>query len=359
MPIWKITNKGPRKVEETKLKKEIYLEENIENWIIEDSSILEENLLVIGRQVIIPDIRDRLDILALDSVGNSVIIELKRGKLKDPVDMQALRYASYISKWRFEEFENQARIFMGKVGDPEFNFNEIFEDFCSEKGNLESPDLNSDQRIIIVGSELKDKLASVALWLREHNVDIKVVQIECYREENNLLIQPQVLIPLPTSKISEIGKPQTGPKPWITNGKSWHLDKRCSPATREMLLKIDALISDNFEVDGPKWNQKHYVSYRLNNYNWLAIVTRSSNLELDFFVSAGAFRQDTLAKRLGIKEFINDESLAEKFGLPSSVKIYNRNVAVDKIILRIKEDFDIEKEAFVKFIKDAFAAFPK
>jgi len=37
--------------------------------------------------------------------------------------MQALRYASYISKWRFEDFESLARNFMGKIGDPEFNFN--------------------------------------------------------------------------------------------------------------------------------------------------------------------------------------------------------------------------------------------
>jgi hypothetical protein len=121
MALWKITDKGPAKVKETKFKQEKLLEEHLEDWIASDPSILGEPLLIFGRQVIIPDIKDRLDLLAVDSAGAIVIIELKRGQLKDPVDIQSLRYASYMSKWRFEDFENVARNFFGKVGDAEFN----------------------------------------------------------------------------------------------------------------------------------------------------------------------------------------------------------------------------------------------
>ena len=98
MPIWKITPQGPVKVAETTLAREKLLEEHIEDWIAETPNILEEPLLIIGRQVLIPDVKDKLDLLAIDPQGKAVIIELKRGKLKDPVDMQALRYASYVSK---------------------------------------------------------------------------------------------------------------------------------------------------------------------------------------------------------------------------------------------------------------------
>src|SRR5215218_8308878 len=134
MSLWKIKHNKPQKINETNLLREKLLEENLENWIALDPSLLGEPLLVIGRQVLISDTKDRLDLLALDPQGASVIIELKRGHLKDPVDVQALRYASYISKWRFEDFENTARNHLGKVGDSEFNFNALFESFCEEGG---------------------------------------------------------------------------------------------------------------------------------------------------------------------------------------------------------------------------------
>lgn len=360
MPIWKITPKGPVKVSETRLKQEKLLEEHLEDWIISDPALLGEPLFVIGRQVMIPDVKDRLDILALDPEGNAVIIELKRGQVKDPVDMQALRYASYISKWRFEDFETQARSYLGQSGNSEFNFNELFEQFCISAGVDEVPDLNSDQRLIIVGAEVKDKLGSVALWLREHNVDIKVVEVEIYKEGETLFLQPHIIVPVPVSRFTEVGRPRGESSGlWITDGRTWHLEKRCSSKTKEMLLALDDVIRDNFIVDGPRWNQKFYVAYRIGNYNWISVHTHSSALVVDFLAKAGAFNQTDIAKRLGVEEFDKDDSVAEKLGLPSSVIVQNRNEATDRVRLRIKEGFDVQSQAFLDFLRDAYKAFPK
>jgi hypothetical protein len=361
MSIWKITPEGPVKVPETIMKEEQLLEEHLENWVITDPSLLGEPFLVIGRQVVIPEIKDRLDVLALDPQGNAVVVELKRGKLKDPVDMQALRYASYISKWRFEDFENQARAYLNTAGDPDFNFNELYEQFCSDAGIIdEIPDLNSDQRVIIVGSEVKDKLGSVALWLHDHNIDIKVIEVEVYREGETILIRPNTIIPLPVSRFVETGRVPPGKRdPWISEGKIWHLDKRCSPKTREMLINLDELIRDHFEVEGPRWNQKLYVAYRVGPYIWLYINTHSSTLKLNFLVKAGAFDQSEIAQSLNVKGFDKEDSLSEKLGLPSSVLVQNRNEATDRITLRIKEEFNLEDEAFLAFLKEAYEAFPK
>jgi len=362
MSIWKITSKGPIKVAETKLKNEKLLEESLESWVLADPAMLGEPLLIIGRQVLIPDVWDKLDILALDPQGNSVIIELKRGKLKDPVDMQALRYASYISKWQFEDFENQARIYLKKQSDPDFNFNELFEQFCSDAGIDEVPDINSDQRMIVVGSEVKDKLGSVALWLRDHKIDIKVIEVEIYKEGENIFVQPQIIIPIPVSKFKDTGRTSRGDvsQPWISDGRNWHLEKRCSTKTKEMFLILDDLIHDNLEeVDGPYWNQKFYISYRVRNFNWLAIGTQSSTLILNFLVKAGSFVQDDLAKQLNVQIFDKADSLTEKLGLPSSVNIQNRNDNSDRITLRIKDEFNLESESFLDFLRIAYKAFPK
>jgi RecB family endonuclease NucS len=79
------------------LRTSILLEHHLEDWIADKPEILGETLLIIGRQIIIPEVKDRLDLLALDPNGNAVVIELKRGPMSDPIDMQALRYASYLS----------------------------------------------------------------------------------------------------------------------------------------------------------------------------------------------------------------------------------------------------------------------
>jgi len=291
----------------------------------------------------------------------AVVIELKRGKLKDPVDIQALRYASYVSKWRYEDFENLARAHLGRVGDPDFNFNQLYEQFCSDAGVDEVPDLNSDQRVILVGAEVKDKLGSVALWLSEHDVDVKVVEVEVFREGESLLVQPHVIVPLPISRFTDTGRvTRSDPsRPWVADGKTWHLDKRCSPRTRDTLLKLDGIIRDNLEVDGPRWNQKFYVAYRVGNYNWMEVHTHSTTLILRFLVKAGTFEATTLAARLGVQEFDQEDTLSEKLGLPSSVMVQHRNPVTDRVVLRVKEEFDLASEAFLQFLREAHAAFAR
>ncbi len=274
MPIWKIGEKGPTKLPETKLKEEKLLEEQLEDWIVADPSILGEPLLVLGRQVLIPDTKDRLDVLAIDPQGNAVVIEMKRGKLRDPVDVQALRYASYVSKWKFEDFENQARNFLGKVGDPDFNFNALYEGFCEDAGVDEIPTLNQDQRMIIVGSSVRDKLGTVALWLRDHSIDITVIEIQAYKEGDSVLLQPTTIVPFQVKRFADTGRIRPEGAPWLVDGKEWHLQKRCSLKTREVFEKLDKILQDNFEIDGPRWNQKYYVAYRVNN---LQLACRDHN----------------------------------------------------------------------------------
>ncbi len=362
MPIWKITSEGPAKVAETKLKQEKLLEEKLEDWVISDPMLLGEPLLIVGRQVIIPDVKARLDVLALDPQGNAVVIELKREELSDPVDIQALRYASDISQWQFEDFENQARNYLGKVGDTGFNFNEVYEAFCAEAGVDDVPDLNTDQRIIMVGAEIRERLSNVTLWLRNHSIDIKAIEVAVYRESDTLFIQPNQIVPLPTAKLKgPISRSGGGaPRPWINDGRIWHLEKRCSPTTKSMLLRLDGFIQNAFDgIDGPRWNQKLYVAYRIGNYNWLAIGTQATVLILDLNVRVGAFDQSDLAKRLGVEEFDKGHSLADKLGLPSSITVQNSTETRDRIRLRVKEDFALDGEPFFEFLKEAYAAFPK
>ena len=78
-----------------------------------------------------------------------------------------------------------------------------------------------------------------------------------------------------------------------------------------------------------------------------------------FVVKIGVFNQQNLAKNLGAEQFNKDASLTEKWDSPTYVFIKNLNKATDRIKIRIKKDFDLNSEAFLDFLKDAYEAFPK
>ena len=217
--LWRVDEKKLRRVEATTLQDQGMAEADLEDWIEQNPEILGEKLFIIGRQVQVADVADRLDLLALDRNGNAVIIELKRGDVDVPVDFQALRYASYVSRWGYEDFEKQVQAYFeqqGKAGE-EFNFISILEDFFGE----EAPDINQEQRILIVGRSVRQKLVSVALWLLEHKTDIKVIEIIPYRDESGLYLYPRTILPPPS--IEKIGPPPPPKKPWLVDGESWHL----------------------------------------------------------------------------------------------------------------------------------------
>jgi hypothetical protein len=71
--LWRITEKGLKEVPETRLKQENLHEENLEDCISPNPAILGEPLLIIGRQVIVPDTKDRLDLLANAMLGRGII----------------------------------------------------------------------------------------------------------------------------------------------------------------------------------------------------------------------------------------------------------------------------------------------
>jgi len=226
-------------------------------------------------------------------------------------------------------------------------------------GTEEIPNLNQDQRIIIVGTAVREKLGSVALWLRQHSVDITIIEVKAYKEGDDIIIQPTIIVPVQISKFIKTGGPTSERNPWVTDGRSWHLDKRCSLKTKEIFLIFDKILQERFEIDGPIWNQKYYVAYRVKNYNWLAVITTHSILRLDFLVKAGSFNAEDIANKLGIVKFDKEESLSEKLGLPSSVLVQKRNENNDRIKIRIKEEFNLESPQFLDFLDKAYKAFPK
>ncbi|MGA1839478.1 MAG: hypothetical protein ACMUIU_02545 [bacterium] len=359
MPEWKIADRKKRYKPEMRIAQEKFLDEDLNEKIIADPRILGEPFLLIGQQVLIPETDDKLDFLALDRRGNSVIIELIGKDKKDKSEFSALKYVSHISKWGLEDFETQSRTFLGKTGDTGFNLNALFESFCEDSGVGEKPEINRYQRVVIAGSEINEKIVKFATWLKEQGVHITVVELQAFKDGEIILIQPNFIIAAQPDNIFEAEESEPEEDDLDSKWKIWHLDKRCSPETKQMCLKLDKILHENFNMDGPIWNQKSYITYRIRSSDWLNITTAPNILRLDFFVSMGSFSLDDIAMTLKIAQFDNEEIFQEEEPALSSVFIKDWDKDTEQVQIRIKEDFDLESDRFLVFLEEAYRAFPK
>jgi RecB family endonuclease NucS len=98
--LWKIGQK-PKALLPSKLKNEELLEDMIES----DSSILEDEWLIIGRQVITKH-KKEIDLLAIAPDSSLVIIELKRSKTPRDVVAQAIDYATWVDELKADDISN-------------------------------------------------------------------------------------------------------------------------------------------------------------------------------------------------------------------------------------------------------------
>ena len=92
----------------------ISLEEQLEDWLANDISLLDPNLLVIGRQAY-TDFGKVMDLLCLDRVGDTVVVELKKGQTPRDTVAQALEYASWVKDLSHERITEIADEYLSKV----------------------------------------------------------------------------------------------------------------------------------------------------------------------------------------------------------------------------------------------------
>lgn len=110
--LWQITEDGPGKLKQG----QIDLEKDLEEWIERDPSMLQEGLTIVGRQIVL-DSGSRLDLLALDTQGRWVVIELKSGPVSRDALAQVLDYTSSIAMMPQKELYEKAEAYLAKRGD--------------------------------------------------------------------------------------------------------------------------------------------------------------------------------------------------------------------------------------------------
>lgn len=345
--LWKTEEKAIKEVTSKPLSQQGKKEGLVEEWIKRNPSFLHEDLLIFSQQYKFPS-GEKADLMGIDENGSLVIIEIKRGKTGKRVDIQSLKYASYVSNWNYDNIEKIAKHFFNQNSDlleEEFHsLTTLLQERFGEEFSVEN--LNKRQRIIITGQRIDVRIGSVLLWLYKQNVDIKAVEFEPYEIAGTTYLYSRVAIPIkPYKEYVEIRRPLETDKPWIRNGEEWHRKERMRKETNDLFDKVNEKIQSLFlGIDGPNWSQEFYISYKIAGINWLTINTHKTLLNYDFRFEPGKFTKTELAKRLNINE--QDIEISER-------KKRNR------VRIKIVPEYDVNNPELENFLKECHQSFEK
>ena len=159
----------------------IALEKNLQEIIAADISIVDPGLMLIGREVP-TDFGGFIDILAIDAVGNLVVVELKKGKTPKEVVAQVLDYASWaygLTSGDIAEIfiEYQQRFFDKKTP-------EAIDIALKREFKAVPEELNIGHRLLVVAADLDSSTERIVTYLQEqHAVDINVAFFRTFKDE--------------------------------------------------------------------------------------------------------------------------------------------------------------------------------
>ncbi|MED1204207.1 endonuclease NucS domain-containing protein [Heyndrickxia acidicola] len=178
--IWKINNEV-KKISFSPIESE----KKLEDILVQDISILSENLLLVGRQVK-TDYGKYIDMLAIDDDGNLHIIELKKNRAPREVVAQAIDYASWVQNLSYEQILKTFEV----------HNNRSLEEAFAEKFIIDLPDkLNESHQMMIVSSQLDSETERIINYLSTNfDVPINAVFFRYFQEREQEFITRSWLI---------------------------------------------------------------------------------------------------------------------------------------------------------------------
>jgi len=168
--------------------------EHLQEWIANNPSSLGEDLLIIQKEFNgFGETKERLDLLALDKLGNLVIIENKLDDSGRDVTWQTIKYASYCSSLSKQEIIKIYQEYLGSKANAEEKISEFFDDKDIEEIFL-NQGLNS-QRLIMIAANFRKEVTSSVLWLMNFKMRIQCFKVTPYALNDQLFLTVEQILP--------------------------------------------------------------------------------------------------------------------------------------------------------------------
>jgi hypothetical protein len=163
--------------------------QHLQEWVLKQPEIIGNDVLIVTFEFdrwsapIGTQPRDRLDVLGVTVEGQLVVAELKRGKVPDTVDLQAIKYAAMASRFDEDLLTELHMEFLNRGKTPQA---QITRDEASVSLNqhvatgLMKETLLSP-KIVILAEEFSVTVTSSVIWLVEQGLEITLKQYKAYR----------------------------------------------------------------------------------------------------------------------------------------------------------------------------------
>lgn len=131
--------------------------------------------------------RDRLDVLALDTDGHLVVVELKRDKAPDTVEMQALKYAALVSRFTRDDLDKVHARYLSRAAKEPVTAEQAAAalDEWAEitEGSLRLP------RLVLMATEFPQTVTATVVFLHQQlGLDVRLLAFQAYRTANDFLL---------------------------------------------------------------------------------------------------------------------------------------------------------------------------
>lgn len=254
--VWKI-GEQPQKLETIQLESEQILEEQI----VKDISILNNNWLLIGRQVY-TDFGKYIDLLAIDASGSIIIIELKKHKTPRDVVAQAIDYASWVESLSSERFSQIYESYADKSNGSSNNLDTAFK--AKFGSSIDDDQINSSHQIVIVSAKLDASTERIINYLDDKaDVAINAVFFTVFQDGANQYLSRSWMIDPSETEENANNLGQKGQ--WngefyanfgvYENGRQWS----------------DAIKYGFISAGGGSWYSKKLLALRPGNRVWVNI----------------------------------------------------------------------------------------
>jgi len=288
--------------------------------------------LLVGRQIQTP-FNKYIDLLALDSSGSLIIIELKKDKTARETVAQTIDYASWIKNLDATGIAEIYESFCEKYS----RVSRRIEDAYFEKygTQLNEDELNSSHQIVIVASELDSSTERIVRYLADSQIPINIVFFQIFQDgENRYLSRAWFIDPADTQEQA------TAPKPAFP----WNGEYYVSFGEGKDRKWVDAQRYGFISSGGGKWYSKTlnmlqkgdriWVNMPKKGYVGVGVVEAPAVKIDDFIVNSGKGEIQFLEAQINgnyHREFKDDDDKAEYF-----VKVkWLKTVSADKAISEI------------------------